>query len=469
MPLETTQPNPQNSSEIEQFSSETNLNEAEQEYTPRNKKIGLIIGIITIIILGIIGWLVYSQTSLFYPTISKIIFEKENISTEPFSDFLLNTEKLAKEWAPDAKLKWMRFSIPEQGYYESYEIMFVSQSKKIKTDAGMKPAVLDVRYNCEPFLETNKLLKIKGHACKPVFNKKLVALFCHEGTTCSQATFSDFEAITIDNIKLSGMEAYEKTPSKSKMGILVTENNEIYWRFGWGYNVDAVTGEVTIRDENVEKNNLENKEEQDSDNDGLTDIEEAKYGTDPDNPDSDGDGYKDGDEVEHGYNPLINEKVAEQDNKTTIKTDLRVYENQHCNCIFNYPSSWEIEDKMLEGRGWISVLSDEYHPHTTVPMKKVTINNFTNVFDGNKSLIERLNSYFKERDREYEISDYSDNNNVTIKKVKSIFPDGSTKIDLYFDALNGKTMLINKSNEKIIWEEDEEIKNIISSIKLIKN
>lgn len=35
----------------------------------------------------------------------------------------------------------------------------------------------------------------------------------------------------------------------------------------------------------------------DSDGDGLTDAEEAKYGTDPFNPDTDGDGLKDGDEV----------------------------------------------------------------------------------------------------------------------------------------------------------------------------
>lgn len=42
----------------------------------------------------------------------------------------------------------------------------------------------------------------------------------------------------------------------------------------------------------------------DSDNDGLTDMEEIIYGTDSQNPDSDGDGYKDGAEVDNGYNPL---------------------------------------------------------------------------------------------------------------------------------------------------------------------
>ncbi|PIR13331.1 hypothetical protein COV49_02600 [Candidatus Falkowbacteria bacterium CG11_big_fil_rev_8_21_14_0_20_39_10] len=42
----------------------------------------------------------------------------------------------------------------------------------------------------------------------------------------------------------------------------------------------------------------------DSDEDGLSDYEEAMvYNTDPLNPDTDGDGHKDGDEVKNGYNP----------------------------------------------------------------------------------------------------------------------------------------------------------------------
>lgn len=45
-------------------------------------------------------------------------------------------------------------------------------------------------------------------------------------------------------------------------------------------------------------------EEIDSDSDGLTDKEEAIYGTDPKKADTDGDGYSDGDEVKNGFNPL---------------------------------------------------------------------------------------------------------------------------------------------------------------------
>lgn len=41
----------------------------------------------------------------------------------------------------------------------------------------------------------------------------------------------------------------------------------------------------------------------DSDNDGLTDVEEVIFGTAPTNADTDGDGYKDGVEVANGYSP----------------------------------------------------------------------------------------------------------------------------------------------------------------------
>lgn len=43
----------------------------------------------------------------------------------------------------------------------------------------------------------------------------------------------------------------------------------------------------------------------DSDNDGLTDSEEAIFNSDPKNPDTDGDGFNDGAEVMSGFSPTI--------------------------------------------------------------------------------------------------------------------------------------------------------------------
>ncbi len=47
----------------------------------------------------------------------------------------------------------------------------------------------------------------------------------------------------------------------------------------------------------------------DSDHDGLTDLQEIAYRTDPYNPDTDGDGYFDGQEVKTGYSPLGSGKL----------------------------------------------------------------------------------------------------------------------------------------------------------------
>ncbi len=48
----------------------------------------------------------------------------------------------------------------------------------------------------------------------------------------------------------------------------------------------------------------DNADQEDSDGDGLPNIEELKYGTDPLQKDSDADGYDDATEINHGYDPV---------------------------------------------------------------------------------------------------------------------------------------------------------------------
>lgn len=87
---------------------------------------------------------------------------------------------------------------------------------------------------------------------------------------------------------------------------------------------EEAAGQAELEELEEEK---KNKEEADSDNDGLLDVEEKELGTDPNNldsdgddlfdfeeikfyksdplnPDSDGDGFLDGEEVKAGYNPI---------------------------------------------------------------------------------------------------------------------------------------------------------------------
>lgn len=54
--------------------------------------------------------------------------------------------------------------------------------------------------------------------------------------------------------------------------------------------------------------------QEDTDNDGLTNVQEQTWGTDPQNSDTDGDGYRDGAEVQANHNPTIagpNDKLPE--------------------------------------------------------------------------------------------------------------------------------------------------------------
>jgi len=77
----------------------------------------------------------------------------------------------------------------------------------------------------------------------------------------------------------------------------------------------------------------------DSDHDGLTDIEEALYGSDKLKRDSDGDSYIDGDEISNLFHPAMAgaTKIYESDRVSTY-----VNADYHYNLI--YPSSWTTKD-----------------------------------------------------------------------------------------------------------------------------
>jgi len=73
-----------------------------------------------------------------------------------------------------------------------------------------------------------------------------------------------------------------------------------------------------------------NNSDIDSDNDGLSDADEEKYGTDLNNPDTDGDGYSDGDEVKNGFNPNGEGTLPEGDKiglVSNIANILKIQEN----------------------------------------------------------------------------------------------------------------------------------------------
>jgi hypothetical protein len=75
----------------------------------------------------------------------------------------------------------------------------------------------------------------------------------------------------------------------------------------------------------------------DSDRDGLTDAEEAIFGTDPNKADTDGDGYSDGAEVAGLYNPAGPGKI-------TANQYLAVYEASDAGFTVDYPKIWQVQN-----------------------------------------------------------------------------------------------------------------------------
>lgn len=76
----------------------------------------------------------------------------------------------------------------------------------------------------------------------------------------------------------------------------------------------------------------------DTDNDGLTDVEEVLYGTDPEKPDSDGDGFIDGLEAVNLYNPLGFKPVRLIDSGR-----INGYSNPTFGYSVYYPNLWSAQ------------------------------------------------------------------------------------------------------------------------------
>lgn len=83
----------------------------------------------------------------------------------------------------------------------------------------------------------------------------------------------------------------------------------------------------------------------DFDNDGITDVAEEVYGTDPTNPDTDGDTYPDGHELFYLYNPNGFEP------KKLIDSGLvKQYLNPFFNYGLYYPTNWAVGTVDTEAR-----------------------------------------------------------------------------------------------------------------------
>jgi hypothetical protein len=80
----------------------------------------------------------------------------------------------------------------------------------------------------------------------------------------------------------------------------------------------------------------------DSDNDGLSDVEEAYFGSNPLKADTDGDTYLDKNEVDNLYNPLGSGAL-------TLDPFVATYANSQENYSLLYPKSFKIQDVLNNG------------------------------------------------------------------------------------------------------------------------
>jgi parallel beta-helix repeat protein len=129
-----------------------------------------------------------------------------------------------------------------------------------------------------------------------------------------------FDITSLATITQSG---FTFTPSSALVGGLHTVYVEVSDSVGnlatesWNFTVDASVpadsdGDGLPDDWEIQHfGDLDETTSNDTDDDGLTHLEEYHAGTDPNNPDTDGDGINDGDEVAAGTDPLVPEAEEE--------------------------------------------------------------------------------------------------------------------------------------------------------------
>lgn len=128
---------------------------------------------------------------------------------------------------------------------------------------------------------------------------------------------------------------------------------------------DVSFGAEEEEDDDIDPTSLEQQElvsGLDSDGDGLSDVEEELYSTDPNLPDTDQDGFLDGSEVENLYSPLTPATLLE-DSPLFTK-----YTNDVYNYSVLYPSSWTIA--VVDGIGAVVLFSSPTSQFTQVVIEE---------------------------------------------------------------------------------------------------
>lgn len=113
---------------------------------------------------------------------------------------------------------------------------------------------------------------------------------------------------------------YDSAMARFGSGVAEIESTNYRTSAFVGRGLLAVPGQTSFVSQNNALLNLDTDDDgipdvydPDNDNDGLTDLEEYGFGTDPNLHDTDGDGMPDGWEVAHGLNPLVADQDGDPD------------------------------------------------------------------------------------------------------------------------------------------------------------
>ncbi len=196
----------------------------------------------------------------------------------------------------------------------------------------------------------------------------------------------------------------------------------------------------------------------DTDHDGLSDLEEIQYGTNPNLADSDNDGFTDKTEIQKGYNPLGSGKIKEggifkaigieqcynSDKKTLNNTcvenlALKKHNINYCKRIYFDSGKAECYIKLIEKNNDIAICSELKDLHSIKQCK--------NAFKEKQELKQNLKKTEKEIFAEYKKKFFDDFFTNLIKTLIGIVVS-SVYFSLIVNFAMNKLRIVGKGKEE---------------------
>jgi len=279
-----------------------------------------------------------------FGTITEIVYQ-ENKTITSLQDFLSEAQVIAdQKIGSGAQAKIISYHYFDNTF--SYEVTFAKDGEFLK-DNIIKNIV--VSYNED--WQVKKQGSFSGHEANSLVNNKIIAVECNRSVMCSTGTANSM-ADPKNNIDLSSIKfdlnslINDKYLTSYNSGFIKINNGIPIGNFS-RFRFNAITGEIVdsqsidinkwyeeqagdstslnatekLNSISIASTSVSTNFDNDSDKDGLTNLQETGYGTNPDMDDTDGDGHSDSEEINNGYNPLGSGKLISDDCLKNSETD----------------------------------------------------------------------------------------------------------------------------------------------------